>query len=97
MSAVQDGDEASALASMRAMMELLNQLPTFLPAAERWAKFQLELAMHRRVAHEDHPCLRCGVPAAEAFLSQHRDDRTWRWLDLCHGCGYLMRKIAESE
>lgn len=97
MSAVQDGDEADGLASMTALLELLDAEPTLLAEAPPWARFQLEVATHRRLAHEEHPCLRCGAPASIAMLSQHRDDRRWRWLDLCEACGWLMRRVAEKH
>jgi len=97
MSAVQDGNEAADLDSMRRLLEFLDHHPTLLEPAERWVRFQLEVAVHRRVAHEEHLCLRCGVPASVALLSRHRDEAHWRWLDLCEACGWLMRRVAEEH
>jgi hypothetical protein len=97
VSAVRDGGEADDLASMLAMLNLLDAVPDLLEAAPDWARFQTEVAVHRRLVHEDHPCLRCGVPAAETFLSQRQGRREWRWLDLCERCGSLMRQVATRQ
>jgi hypothetical protein len=97
VSAIQDGNEAADLDSMKRLLDFLDHHPTLLEPAERWVKFQVETAVHRRVAHEEHLCLRCGSMATMAIMSRHREESIWRWLDLCETCGWLMHKIASES
>lgn len=89
------GDE-DAEEAMRHLLALLDEHPDLLEAAPegavRWDR--QGAALEARVEDEVHPCLRCGEVAGVAFLARARHDGTWRWLDLCHGCGKTLVGLA---
>jgi hypothetical protein len=74
------------------MLYLLKAEPTLLPEALPDAS--AAHIDHRRL-DEAHTCLRCGDPAACAFIAATHIGP--RWLDLCHECTHWLRTSLAAE
>lgn len=81
----------SADPSADGMLHLLKSEPTLLPQAP--ATYTAHDIDHRRL-DEIHRCLRCGQPAALAYVADTEIGP--RWLDLCMPCGYWLRTNMTS-
>ncbi len=97
MSDIQGGDEAEDLAATEAMLALIDAMPDLLPVAVKLRNTSPSEAAHMRVCHEEHPCLRCGKSATEAFILKQSADGRLRWLDLCGNCAWLVNRVAEDQ
>lgn len=96
MSPVQDGSEADDLASMKTMLDLFDAIPDILPIMVKLRYTTLAEAINMRVCNEEHPCIRCGLPATEAFIARLAADAGHRWLDLCGRCSWLMSRVVDE-
>lgn len=91
-----DIDEVEAMLSM---VKLVEAEPTLLEVARYATDRNRRLhgrMMDARVRDEIHRCLRHAGVATAAMLIQHRNDPTWRWLDLCPRCVAAFAEIVQD-
>lgn len=76
------------MATLDGLRDLLLAEPTLLPPAPDLPDAELGAAIQHRRWDEVHTCLRCGKPAAVAYVMKTRLGN--RWLDMCPACDTLL-------
>ena len=82
--------------AIRGLLATIEAEPTLLPALPGVRPHNRGEMLYNRVAHEVHPCLRCGERATAAFMVRQASEGTWRALDVCAGCAVLVVAVIHG-